>query len=212
MKKSRCFILVIMSLCEAHICALYAQQGADALLAYRNGNYNEAIAICEREIAQNSSNVESYVVISWSLVRQARYEDALKYALAGRALNRYDGRITEVLGEVSYHQGKNVEALQYFQDYINAMPEGQRIDVAYYYTGEINIRLGRFRYADIALSTAIYYQPENAAWWTRLAYARERAGELRQAAAAYERAIALNAGIADARRGLERVREAMRPR
>jgi predicted Zn-dependent protease len=81
--------------------------------------------------------------------------------------------------------------------------------MVYYFIGEIYIRLGRFRHADIALSTAVHYVPGNAAWWTRLAYARENAGEFQEAVRAYERALSLNAQYADARRGLERTRQAM---
>ena len=59
---------------------------------------------------------------------------------------------------------------------------------------------------DIALSTAVYYMPRNAGWWVRLAYARENAGELRSAITAYEQALSLNENLAEARKGLERVR------
>jgi len=46
----------------------------------------------------------------------------------------------------------------------------------------------------------------NAVWWARLAYARENAGEYRGAVNAYERALELNKDLADARKGLDRVR------
>jgi predicted Zn-dependent protease len=88
-------------------------------------------------------------------------------------------------------------------------PEGARIETVYYFLGEIYIRLGQFRHADIALTTALYRLPGNAAWWTRLAYAQENAGDLHEAATSYERALALNSQLNDARRGLERVRQAL---
>jgi tetratricopeptide (TPR) repeat protein len=149
------------------------------------------------------------VVICWSLIALSRYDEARTYALAGRNLSRYDIRIIEILGEVYYYQGRNNESLQYFQEYINLSPEGGRIDTVYYFIGEIYIRLGRFRHADIALSTAVHYVPGNAAWWTRLAYARENAGDLQDAVSAYERALSLNGQLADARRGLDRTRQAL---
>jgi tetratricopeptide (TPR) repeat protein len=189
-----------------------AQLGDDALLEYHNKNYLAAVEICQRELQVNQANIDSYVVLGWSLIALGRYGDAETSALMGRGFSRYDARLTEILGEASYFLGKNAVALQYFQEYINLVPEGQRIDIAYYFIGEINIRLGRFSYADIALSTAVHYQPQNVLWWTRLAYARERIGELRTAATAYENALALNANFADARRGLDRVRENLRNR
>ncbi|GHV45733.1 hypothetical protein AGMMS50268_40480 [Spirochaetia bacterium] len=191
-----------------------AQVRPDALQEYRNGNYERAVGICRSEIASNPNNLDSHVVICWSLLRLSRYEEAMTYARLGRNLSRYDPRIIEILGEISYYEGRNNEALQYFQEYINLAPEGQRIDMVYYLLGEIYIRLGRFRHADIALSTAVHWAPENAVWWTRLAYARENVdgrnvGELQEAIRAYERALSLNAQYSDARRGLERTRQAL---
>jgi tetratricopeptide (TPR) repeat protein len=189
-----------------------AQTRPDALDEYRRGNYERAVEICKSEIAVNSRNMDSYVVICWSLIRLARYQEALRYAGAGRNVSRYDPRIIEILGEISYYEGRNTEALQYFQEYVNLTPEGQRIDTVYYFIGEIYIRMGRYHHADIALSTAVHYQPGNAAWWTRLAYAQENAGEWQQAVTAYERALNLNSQLSDARRGLERARQALRSR
>ena len=191
--------------------AAHAQnrQSPDALAEYRAGNYEQSVRICQSEIAAAPNNLESHVVICWSLIRLSRYDEALRYARAGRALSRYDARITEILGEINYFQGRNAEALQYFQEYVSLAPEGGRIDMVYYFIGEIYIRMGRFRHADIALSTAVHWLPGNAAWWTRLAYARENAGDLTEAVNAYERALALDSQLADARRGLERARRAL---
>jgi tetratricopeptide (TPR) repeat protein len=183
--------------------------GADALAEYRNRNYESAVTICKSELALDPRNLDSHVVICWSLISLGRYEEALSYARQGRSLSRYDPRIIEILGEISYYQGRNSDGLDYFQEYVNLAPEGGRIDWVYYFIGEIYIRLGRFRHADIALSTAVHYVPGNAVWWTRLGYARENARELAAAVQAYERALALNAQYADARRGLERTRQAM---
>jgi predicted Zn-dependent protease len=127
-------------------------------------------------------------------------------------ISPYDPRVIEIVGEINYYEGRNVEALQYFQEYVTRAPEGQRREIVYYFIGEIYIRLGRFRHADIALSTAVHWLPGNAAWWTRLAYARESAGDLQEAIVAYEQALALNAQLTDARRGLTRVRQALNSR
>jgi tetratricopeptide (TPR) repeat protein len=205
MKKPLFSLLFFLLLCAAGA----AQTRPDALMEYRNGNYEGAVRICRDEIAANPQNLESHVVICWSLLRLNRYGEALTFARAGRELSRYDARIIEILGEIYYFQGQNSDALQYFQEYINLAPEGQRIEMVYYFIGEIYIRLGRFRHADIALSTAVHWVPGNAAWWTRLAYARENAGDLFEAITAYERALSLNSQLADARRGLDRTRQAL---
>ena len=181
----------------------------DALAEYRLMNFERSVQICKDEIAENPNNLESHVVICWSLIRLNRLDEALRYARAGRALNRIDPRVTQILGEIYYLQGRNNEALQFFQEYANVAPEGQRIDSVYYYMGEIYIRQGRFRHADIALSTAVHWQPGNAGWWASLAYTRENSGDLSSAIEAYERALSLNSQLADAQRGLERIRRTM---
>jgi len=209
MSKKRLTIFVLLFVAGF---AVFAQTRPDALREYRAGNYERAVEICQEEITLNPGNLESHVVICWSLLRLSRYDDALRYARAGRNISRYDARITEILGEVHYYQGRNAEALQYFQEYVNLNPEGQRIETVYYFMGEIYIRQGKFRHADIALTTAVHWMPGNAAWWTRLAYARENAGDLQEAIGAYERALTLNAQSADARRGLERSRQALASR
>jgi tetratricopeptide (TPR) repeat protein len=181
-------------------------ESADALAEYRAGNFQRAVEICREEIARDSSNLESHVVIGWSLLKLGRYSEARTFAQNGRRLNFYDARLIEILGEASYFQGQNTEALALFEEYIGLSPSGSRIDVVYYYIGEIFIRQGRFRHADISLSTALYYVPLNAAWWARLGYARERAGELIEALKAYEKALTLDTRFADARRGVDRIR------
>jgi len=191
------------------ISGAFAQTGPDALLEYRQGNYERAVQICRNEISANANNLDSYVVICWSLLRLTRYDEALQFALTARNLNRYDVRVVEILGEIFYFQGRNNEALQYFQEYVSLAPEGQRIDQVYYFIGEIFIRMGKFRHADIALSTAVHWVPGNAEWWTRLAFSRENARDLTEAVTAYERALTLNPRSSDALRGLERVRQAL---
>jgi len=205
-------LFFISSFLIPHSSLLFAQDRPDALQEYRNGNYERAIEICKNEIAENPGNIESHVVACWSLIKLERYADAMTYAKAGRSISRYDVRIAEILGEISYYQGQNSEALQYFQEYINLAPDGARIETVYYFLGEIYIRLGRFRHADIALSTAVHWIPGNAEWWTRLAYARENAGDLREAISAYEKALSLDSQLSDARRGLERTRQLLAQR
>jgi len=188
---------------------VFAQVKPDALAEYRLGNFERAIQICQEEIADDPGSLESYVVSCWSLLRLGRYGEALRSARVARSLSRYDARVAEILGEVYYYQGNNNEALQYFQEYVNLAPGGQRIENVYYFIGEIYIRMGKYRHADIALSTAVYWVPGNAAWWTRLAFARENAGDLTEAVTAYEKALALNPQLPDARRGLDRTRQAL---
>jgi tetratricopeptide (TPR) repeat protein len=189
--------------------AVNAGPYGDALAEYRAGNFQAAVAICEKEIAQDVSNLEAYVVMGWSLLKLGRYDEARAYAQNGRRLSYYDVRAIEILGEASYFQGRNAEALAFFEEYIGRSPDGSRIDVVYYYIGEIFIRQGRFRHADISFSTALHYAPLNAVWWARLGYAREQAGETAEALQAYEKALGLDPRLTDARRGIDRIRASL---
>jgi tetratricopeptide (TPR) repeat protein len=194
-------LLILVSL------PVFAQRNAEALGEYRNGRYQAAVDICRGEITANSTGLDAYVILCWSLVALKRYEEARTWALAGRNISRYDPRIVEILGEIYYHQGRNDDSLRSFQEYVSLAPQGERLDAAYYYMGELYIREGRFQHADIALSTAVYFRPRDTGWWTRLGYARENAGNLTGAIAAYERALTLDARFPDAWQGLERMRQ-----
>jgi len=189
--------------------SLHGQEKGDALREYRLGNYENAAAICLTELESSPSNMDSYAVLCWSLIKLGRYDEVATRATAARELNRYDPRLVEALAEARYYQGRNADSLRLFQEYANLAPEGGRIDSAYYFMGELFIRMGRFRHADIALTTAVRYVPGDAVWWTRLGYARENAGEMQHAAAAYERALVLNPQASDARRGLDRSKRAL---
>jgi tetratricopeptide (TPR) repeat protein len=189
--------------------AVFPQTAPDALNEYRQNNFERSVQICRDEIALNPNNLEAHVVICWSLIKLGRFDEALRFARTARSLSRYDARVAEILGEIYFYQGNNNEALQFFQEYVTIAPLGGRIEQGYYFIGEIYIRTGKFRHADIALSTAVHYAPNRADWWTRLAYARENAGDYVQAVEAYEKALSFNSQLADARRGLERVRQTL---
>jgi len=203
------FFAVVIIFSVIAVFSVFPQTAPDALNEYRQGNFERSVQICRDEIAANPNNLESHVVICWSLIKLGRFEDAMNFARSARSLSRYDPRVAEILGEIHFYQGNNNEALRYFQEYVSIAPSGSRIELGYYYIGEIFIKTGKFRHADIALSTAVHWMPSNAAWWTRLAYARENAGDYIQAVEAYEKALSLNSQLNDARRGLDRVRQTL---
>ena len=193
-------VLVLALVCTPAI----AQEKQDALQMYRDRRFNEAVAVCLTEISENPQNIESYVVLSWSLLSLERYADAERYALKAYNEIRRDPRITETLGEAAFYQGKNNEALRYFQSYVNLLPDGSRIGTVYYFMGEIYLRQEKYNHADIALRTALQYEPRNARWWARLGYVRERATEWSYAVAAYDQALASNPDLEDAKAGRQR--------
>lgn len=190
---------------------IFAAEKADALALYKRGEYADAIKICEQEIKDNPNNTDSYCVLCWSLVRNKQYAEGEARAVEARAKWPSDIRLMEILAEAKYYQGKNNGALEMFQTYIaNAPSTAARIGNAYYYMGEIYIRLGRYQHADISMSAAVKAEPQVALWWTRCGYAREMAGSYNGALEAYNKALETDASQADAARGKERVAARLR--
>jgi len=185
--------------------ALTFGQQKDALEAYKSGRYADAIAITQDELKANSNNMDSYVVLCWSLQKLEKHQDALNYAQQALKLNPYDFRIIEAVGESSFYLGKNLEALKAFEQYVVLAPAGDRIEKAYYFMGEIYLQLGQYNRADIALTTAVYHSPQTAAWWSRLGYARMLAKDYPSAKKAYDEALRQNPGLTEAARGKQQV-------
>lgn len=203
-------VLLILAICFS-FAGLFAQSKPDALVLYRQGNYAEAIKICEQEITTNPRNIDSYCVLCWSLVRNHQYAEGELRANEARKLAPADVRLMEILAEAKYYQGKNNEALEMFRTYIASAPSNAaRIGNAYYYMGEIYIRQGKYQHADISMTTAVYTEPLVDIWWTRCGYAREMAGSYATALEAYSKALELKASNADAARGKERVTARLR--
>ncbi len=190
--------------------SVFAQtERPDALKLYREGKYKDALTICEEEIKNDPNNLDSHVVLCWSLVGNKQYQEAEQRATEARKINSYDIRLIEVLGEAKYYLGKNDEALALFQRYVASSTESAaRLGTVYYYMGEIYIRQTRYEHADIAFSSAVRFEPTYSAhWWTRLGYAREMTGDWQNALIAYDRALSLNSGHYDAINGKRRCQE-----
>lgn len=201
--KSVLFV-VVLAICNS--ITSFAQSKQDALVLYRNAHYAEAIEICEAEIAANPDRIDSYVVLCWSLVGNKQYSEAQVRALEGLKISAYDIRLIEILAEAYYKLGKNSAAMEQFQRYVSmASSSAPRIGVAYYYMGEIYIRLARYQHADIAFSMAVLKEPQLDRWWCRLGYAREMAKSYTKSIEAYNESLKLNPSNVDAERGKQRV-------
>ena len=189
------------------IAAVLAQDRPDALAMYLEGRYEEAIEVCIAEIEALPRNMDSYVVMGWSLIELERYEEASEQAKRALAISPYDPRVAEIAGEALYYLGDNQEALKHFEQYVFITPTGGRIDRVYYFMGEIFIRLGQYNNADIALSTALHFDESVARWWSRLGYAREMGAQYEWAVEAYENALRLNPDLVEAVDGLASVKK-----
>ena len=215
MKRS-IFAIVIFSLIAQ---TLVAQDKPDALKLYRNGRdleiagrtedakaaYGEAIEVCKQELADNPKNIEAYTIYGWSLIRTARYQEAVSVCTEALKVSQ-DVRVIETLGEGHFYLSNYKESLKYMESYIDAAPRGERISTAYFFVGEIYRLAKRFNHADIAYSAACQLEPSISLWWFRLGGARESVGDKKGAQEAYQRAIKLRPDYKEAADGLNRVR------
>lgn len=205
--KSRVFLTAVLLMISVSV---FGQDRPDALLLYQEGNYKGAIEVCKSELEIRPGNMDSYSVLGWSLIRLGRYQEALEEARKGLKISRYDSRIVEIVGEANFYLGKNLEALKWFEEYAVLAPAGGRIDTAYFFMGELFIRMGEYNHADIAFTTAVYHAPNIARWWARLGYAREMAKDYDYSIEAYNKALDLAPSFPDAKRGKERVEAQLR--
>ena len=182
-----------------------AQDKPDALELYRANRFAEAVKVCQQELAVSPNNIDSYVVMGWSYLRLQQFSDALSVGQKATVISPNDPRVVQIIGEADVFLGKIVEALTNLEEYVALRPGGDRIARVYWLMGECYIRLKEYQNADKAISTAVYYEQNNALWWARLGYARELANDLLWARDAYARALKLDPGLVDAQRGKDSV-------
>ncbi|MGP1454888.1 MAG: tetratricopeptide repeat protein [Treponema sp.] len=184
---------------------VFAHTQDDALTLQREGDHQKAITICLTLLKTEPRNLELYVVLARSLIATQQYQEAIQWVKKGRGLSQYDPRLIESQAIALYQLGQNRESLYLFEDYIAYIPNGIKLAEVYYYIGEIYLRMGKYRHADIAFSAAVQLQGLNNVWWTRLGYSREQAKEYQSALEAYSVALKLNKNAKDAQKGYERV-------
>jgi tetratricopeptide (TPR) repeat protein len=183
----------------------FAQEKPDALELYKTGKYLEAIKVCQEELAESPKNIDSYVVLGWSQLKLKRYAEALETAETADQISPHDSRLVQIMGEAKYYLGRIEDALASLEEYVRLRPAGDRIARVYWLMGECFISLKEYQNADIAISTALYHEPNNAGWWARLGYARELANDLKYSREAFDRALRIDPNLIDAQRGKARV-------
>jgi tetratricopeptide (TPR) repeat protein len=183
----------------------FAQDKPDALELYRANRFADAIKVCQQELAISPGNIDSHVVMGWSYLRLQQYQAALDTGQKATEISPNDPRVIQIIGEADVFLGRINDALKNLEEYVALRPNGDRIARVYWLMGECYIRLKELQNADIAISTAVYYEQNNALWWSRLGYARELANDLKWASDAYGHALRLDPGLADAQRGKDSV-------
>lgn len=195
----------------------YAQMmfrvGEESLLSstfYHEGKYNEAIVECEKEIASNENNIDSYITLTCSYIAIKDYAKAYNATQRGRRVQQYHPRLIEMQAISCYHLGRNIESLNLLQTYLSYTSQEKDVSEIYYYMGEIYLRLSQYHHADIALSTAVSIRPSEVSWWTRLGYVREKSKTYKYSLEAYQKALSFDSNCFDALEGKKRVLSTLR--
>jgi tetratricopeptide (TPR) repeat protein len=170
-----------------------------------NRYYDETIRICQEEVSRNSANRDTYAAITWTLRRQEKYQEVIAWGERGLGLFADEYRILETMGEACFHLNDFDRSLEYMQRYTNAVPQGDRTSMAYFYIAETFRLRKQYLRADIAYTTALRLSPEVVLWWYRLGSVRESAGDYPNALQAYQQALRLNPNHGESVAGLARV-------
>jgi tetratricopeptide (TPR) repeat protein len=174
-------------------------------LAAAEPYYSEAVRICQDEVARNVATSETYMVITWALRRQNKYAEVIIWGERGLRPYPDEFRIVETMGEAYFYLGEYNRSLAFMQRFVNAMPQGERTSIAYFFIGEIFRLTQKHRHADIAYTTAVRLEPGVALWWYRLATVRESAGDREPAIEAYQQALRIDPAYRQASEGLARI-------
>ncbi len=170
-----------------------------------NTHYNEAVRQCLEEVTGNAASRTTYTVLTWTLQRQRKYNDVVTWGERGLRLFPDEYRIMETMGEAFFYLEDYTRSLSYMQRYTSALPQGDRVSVAYFFSGEIYRLTQKYRHADIAYTTALRFEPNLALWWYRLGSVREEIGERSSAIDAYQQALRINPNYNEAKNGIARL-------
>jgi tetratricopeptide (TPR) repeat protein len=179
---------------------------AGGRMAEADRYYNEAIRICQDEITRNTANRDTYTALTWALQRQMKYREVITWGERGLRLFADEYRILETMGEAYFHLDDYDRSLDCMQRYANALPQGERASVAYFFIAEIFRLRRQYFHADIAYTTALRLNPGAALWWYRLGMVREAQKDYPAAVEAYQRALRIDPSNSNAGAALARVR------
>jgi len=168
-------------------------------------HYNEVVRVTMDQVSRNVATRDSYVLLTRALRRLNRHNEVINLGRQGLRIFPDEFRLMETMGQSFFFLGNFEQSLAYMERYANAMPDGDRISLAYFFIGEIFRLTNKYHRADIAYTTALLFEPGMALWWYRLGSVREQIGDREPAMEAYQRALDINPNHNGARNGMARL-------
>jgi len=166
---------------------------ARALLG--EGRHEEALAIFDKELAQDAENGFAWYNKGVVLLQMGRNEEALAASEKAVQYRPNDGQAWGNRGSALSNLGRYDEAVKAFDRAIELNSEDVN---ALYNKGSALLRLGRFEEAISPLDKAVKLDPSRTAAWNELGIANQNHGQHDAAFAAYDRALLLDPNNANA--------------
>lgn len=173
------------------------------------GKYLDSINALLEEKKYYPERINIYVILGWDYRELKRYEEMEKISLEGLAIKNDDKRVIKNLAEALFFQEKYQDAIVYLQKYIalSYKTEDIHIPSIYYYLGVSFLNLNNYNKADIALSTAKFYQPKNINILLALGQVKEKLKDYDNALKFYKEVISLSPNNNKALEAIKRIED-----
>jgi len=174
---------------------------------FEDGRYNESINALLEEKKYYPDRINIYVILAWDYREVKNFAEMEKISLEGLKYSTDDVRIIKNLAEAYYFQKKYNEAIPFFQKYLNFKYKTNDIynQTVYQFLGICFFNINNFYKADISLSTAKYFQPNNLNIVLLLAETKEKLKDYDKSLKLYNDALLLSPNNQTALDGIARI-------
>ncbi|MBN2546400.1 MAG: hypothetical protein JXB50_11430 [Spirochaetes bacterium] len=174
---------------------------------FEEGRYIDSINALLEEKKYFPDRINIYVILGWDYREIKNYIEMERISFEGLRINSEDVRIIKNLAEAYYFQKKYSEAIPYFQKYLSVKYKTNDIYIQtlYYYLGICFFNNNNLYKADISLSTARYFQPNNINILLLLAETKEKLKDYDKSLKLYNNALILSPNNQTALDGINRI-------
>jgi len=166
--------------------AFAANNGTDPTF---QGNYEEAIKVCDNAIETNPLDPRAWYNKGLCLAYLGKYEEAIEALDKATEINPKYSEAWYNKGLCAGQLGNYIEAIDAFNQTIEIDPQNSD---AWYYEGLALLNLGNYKEAIDAFNRTIEIDPKNLDVWINKAVCLEKLGEYEEAIETLDKAIEIN--------------------